>query len=165
MGMFPSVNTDLQTQIDNVTSTSSTTTTSTTTTSTAIFTPSGKSFKFDFDTGDFVIQDGNLVVASDYESTKIWIQKILKTEKFKFKIYEKDDTTMEYGITLMDLITSNNYPLSYLKAEITREITETLLLNSVIASVDNFVFNRNKLILSVTFNVTLVDGTIIESEV
>lgn len=156
MAMFPDVNTDLQTQINNITST-------TTTTSTVA--PSGKSFVFDFTQGDFITQDGKIVEATEYESIKIWIQKILRTEKFKFRIYKKEDTTMEYGITLMDLIINNNYPLTYLKAEITREITETLLTNPLIESVDSFVFDRNKLILSVTFNVNLTDGTVIESEV
>lgn len=153
MGMFPSVNADLQTQINAVTST------------TTSSTPLGKSFLFDFNAGDFITQDGKLIVASDYEATKIWIEKILKTEKFKFKIYENPDTTMEYGVTLMDLIVGNNYPLTYLKAEITREVEEALLENPLIQSVDTWVFTRNKRTLSASFNVNLADGTIIPEEV
>jgi len=154
MSIFPSVNTSLQAQIDATTSTTSSTITSL-----------GKSYAFDFDTGDFITKDGKLVVATDLEALKIWIRKVLKTEKFNFKIYKKEDTIMEYGITLMDLIISNNYPLSYLKSEIQREIEEALLKNTLIKSISNWVFNRNKLILSFSFTVNLTNGAAITEEV
>jgi hypothetical protein len=125
----------------------------------------GTSYKFDFDAGDFAIQDGKLVIASDYAAVKTWIEKILRTEKFKFKIYEKTDTADEYGITIKDLIFGNNYPVSFLKSELTREITETLTKNALIESVDSFVFTQSGGVLNATFNVTMTDGSIIESGV
>lgn len=61
-------------------------------------TTQGKSFLFDFDTNNFVIKDGKLVEVEGIEAIKTWIAKILRTEKFKFNIYD------EYGVKLEDLM-------------------------------------------------------------
>ena len=98
-------------------------------------TTNGKSFLFDFTTGDFVVKDGKLQVIEGIESLKVWIEKILKTEKFKFKIYENGESD-EYGITLFELVNSG-HPQMFIQAEIQREITETLSKNIKITSIDN----------------------------
>lgn len=122
----------------------------------------GKSFLFDFNKGDFVLKDGKLQVVEDMEALKVWIEKILKTEKFKFKIYKTGETN-EYGITLLDLINSG-YPKPFIQAEIQREVTEALLTNEEIISVENFNFTREKRTLVVSFQVNTAYGTI-EQEV
>ena len=40
-----------------------------------------KSYLFDFTTGDFVVRDGKLIECDGIESIKVWIEKILRTEK------------------------------------------------------------------------------------
>lgn len=120
----------------------------------------GKSFLFDFETGDFIIKDGKMQSLSDEEALKMWIQKVLKTTKSKFKIY--DDT--DYGIAnLKELITSD-FPFAFIKAEVEKEIIETLLKNSNIKSVNGFEFIRDKRILNVSFTVNSTYGEI-EQEV
>ena len=60
-----------------------------TTTTTALETTttgSGKTLNFDFDAGDFVVKDGKVVTLTGLEALKIWIKKILRTEKNKYKI-------------------------------------------------------------------------------
>lgn len=118
-----------------------------------------KSFLFDFKKGDFNVSDGKLEIIDNLEALKIWIEKVLKTEKFKFKIYDGVD----YGISIIELITSD-FPLAFVKAEIEREITTTLLKNINIKSVQNFKFERNKRLLNVSFNCNTTFG-IIEKEV
>lgn len=117
----------------------------------------GKSFLFDFNTGDFVLKDGKLVEVEGIEALKIWIQKILKTEKFKFKIYETGETN-EYGVTLLDLI-NKGYPTYFVQAEIQREITEALLMNPEINDISNFIFARETRGLAVTFTVDSIYGS------
>ncbi|MCB2310644.1 DUF2634 domain-containing protein [Clostridium tagluense] len=116
----------------------------------------GKSFNFDFVTGDFVLKNGKVEELTGLESLEIWIIKLLKTEKHKFKIY-KTAQTDNYGITLMDLAHSDN---SYfvIKCEIQREIKEELLKNAEILSVSDFVFTREKRTLTVAFTVKSIYG-------
>ena len=40
-----------------------------------------KSYLFDFTTGDFALRDGKLIECDGIESIKVWIEKILRTEK------------------------------------------------------------------------------------
>lgn len=122
-------------------------------------TSSGKSFLFDFSSGDFVLKDGKLQSIDSVEALKVWIIKILKTEKFKFKIYEKTSGADEYGVTLIDLINSN-HPQIFIQAEMQREITEALKKNIEILNVRNFNFVRTKRNLEVSFTVDSIYGSL-----
>lgn len=122
----------------------------------------GKSFNFDFNAGDFVLKDGKVEELTGIESLKVWILKLIKTEKFKFKIYETGAID-EYGITLMDLIHSD-YPYFFIESEILREITEGLLKNNEILDIKDFVFSGEKRTLTITFTVNSIYG-LVESEV
>lgn len=120
----------------------------------------GKSFLFDFKSGEFVLKDGKVVLAEGVEVLKIWIQKILKTEKFMFKIYETGEVN-PYGVTLLELVNSG-YPKFFIQAEIQREITQALLKNPEILDVNNFSFDRDKRTLIVNFNVNSIYGNTLE---
>ena len=113
-----------------------------------------KTYLFDFDKGDFVIRDGKLIECDGIEAIKVWIEKILRTEKGRFKIY--DDT--EYGCHLEDLIIGNSYTPEFIEAELKREIEDALLLNSQITSVTNFKISREKNSLIVEMEVHILDA-------
>lgn len=116
----------------------------------------GKSFSFDFSLGDFPVVDGKLVEINNLDALKIWIDKVIKTNKFKFEIYDNTG----YGMTdLKELITSN-YPLPFIQSEIEREIKETLLKNKNIKSIQNFKFERNKRLLTVSFDCYTIYGQV-----
>lgn len=120
-----------------------------------------KVFLFDYTKGDFVFQNGRLVEVEDIEGIKAWIDKILRTEKFRFKVYEKSQNRdSEYGITIQDLITGYNYNRSFIEAEIKREVETAILKNKLINSIRNFQssFVDDKLTLS--FEVVLKDNVI-----
>lgn len=120
--------------------------------------PNGKkSFLFDFDKGDFTLKDGKIIETEGIESIKVWIEKILKTEKFKFKVYETADLN-EYGVTIMDLVGSD-YPLFFIQAEIQREVTEALLRNNSINDVTDFSFSRDRRTIMVSFTVKTIYGS------
>ncbi|WP_321833640.1 DUF2634 domain-containing protein [Clostridium butyricum] len=116
----------------------------------------GKSFSFDFSSGDFNVVDGKLTEINNLDALKMWIDKVLKTDKFKFRIYDSTD----YGITDMKELITSDYPLPFIQAEIEREVKETLLKNSNIKSVQNFEFEGNKRLLTVRFNCYTVYGQV-----
>ena len=112
-----------------------------------------KSFLYDFSKGDFVIRDGKLVPCDSLEAIKVWIEKIIRTEKNRFPIY--DGT--EYGCYLEDLIIGNNYTVEFVEAELKREIEEALLQHPKITSIGSFTLHRDKTLLSVTLEVNISD--------
>ena len=112
-----------------------------------------RSYLFDFDMGDFVVRDGKLVECDGLEAVKVWIEKILRTEKGRFKIY--DDT--EYGARLEDLIIGNSYSVAFIESELKREIEDALLQNPQIRSVTNIQITRDINTLTVEMEVKLGD--------
>ena len=112
-----------------------------------------KSYLFDFENGDFVVRDGKLIECDGIESIKVWIEKILRTEKDRYPIY--DNT--EYGCHLEDLIIGNSYTAEFVEAELKREIEDALKQNPRITSVTNFNIIRNTSAITVTLEVVLND--------
>ena len=112
-----------------------------------------KSYIFDFTTGDFVVRDGKLIECDGISAIKVWIEKILRTEKGRCPIY--DNT--EYGCHLEDLIIGNSYTAEFIEAELKREIEDALKQNPQITSVTNFNITRNTNAITVTLEVVLND--------
>lgn len=125
--------------------------------------PSGnkpkKTFKFNFDEGEFIFSDGKIDVAEGIDSIQIWIDKILRTEKFKYSIYEK------YGIRLEDLLFNSDFPKSFIESELQREITEALLTNENIESIDSFTIERQHRTYLISFYVRTKTNEIFKEEV
>ena len=46
-----------------------------------------KSYLFDFANDDFVVRDGKLIECDGIDAIKVWIEKILRTEKGRYSIY------------------------------------------------------------------------------
>ncbi len=112
-----------------------------------------KSYMFDFENGDFIVRDGKLIECDSIDAIKVWIEKILRTEKGRYKIY--DNT--EYGCHLGDLIIGNNYTAEFIEAELKREIGDAIKQNTRITSVTNFNITRNINAITVTLEVVLND--------
>ena len=112
-----------------------------------------KSYIFDFTTGDFIVRDGKIIECDGIDAIKVWIEKILRTEKGRYPIYS--DT--EYGCHLEDLIIGNSYTAEFIEAELKREIEDALKQNPQITSVTNFKITRNKNAITVTLEVVLND--------
>lgn len=112
-----------------------------------------KSYLFDFTTGDFALRDGKLIECDGIDAIKVWIEKILRTEKERYPIY--DNT--EYGCHLEDLIIGNSYTTEFIEAELKREVEDALKQNPQITSVTNFKITHNKNAITVTLEVVLND--------
>ena len=85
------------------------------------------------------------------------ILKILNTERYEYEIYSWD-----YGIELQDLYGRS---IPYVMSEIKERITDALLADDRIESVDDFEVERvGKRTIHCTFTVTTVQGEEIEEE-
>lgn len=110
--------------------------------------PIGKTFAYDFDKGDFITKDGKLIELFGVDSLKLWITKILKTEAFRFRIYEGT----EYGTSIETLIGSA-LPRAYIESEIEREVTESLLTSQYINRLESWNFERDGKWMKISFTV------------
>lgn len=149
MGILPSLLPGLQEQINNITRKTST------------VEKLGRCFLVDLDKNEFVVRDGKLVeITDDTGKVKQWIKLILRTYKDKYKVYK--DTTFYCNTEDLRGTKLNGF----VKSEIAREITESLLTHRYIKKVSGFSFVQERLKITVNFNVTLTDGTTFsESEV
>lgn len=86
------------------------------------------------------------------EAVKQAVYKVLNTEKYEYPIY-----SFNYGIELEDLVGQD--PV-YVKIELKRRISECLLSDDRILSVDNFAFNVTGDQLSCSFDVISIFGSI-----
>lgn len=119
----------------------------------------GKSFLFNFKTGEFETRDGKITEVEGIEALKIWIQKVLNTEKNMYEVYKNSN----YGVSIKDIIASD-YPYGFIKSEIEAELNKALLCNDEIKSISNVQFTRDKRNLSVSFKCNTIYGQL-ESEV
>lgn len=97
--------------------------------------------------------DRNIFVgkADDVEAVQQAVLKILNTERYEHEIYSWD-----YGVELADLYGA---PIPYAMSEVKQRITEALLADDRIESVDGFTVELSgKRSLHVTFTVTTRQG-------
>jgi len=123
----------------------------------------GKSFQFDFTSGDFVLSDGKVVVIDELAALKVWVEKIIRTERFRYRLYARDDGN-EYGITLADLI-GTVLPSAFVEAELKREIKEALTRHPRIAGVSNLSTIRDDARITISFSLNLSDNQVLAQEV
>lgn len=89
----------------------------------------------------------------ELEAMKQVVFKILNTERYQYIIY-----SWNYGIELLDLY---GEPVTYVCPELERRITEALVQDDRIDSVDSFVFDvLEKRTVKVTFTVHTIFGGI-----
>lgn len=83
--------------------------------------PLAKEWAWDFTKNEFKLRNGKMYLVEKNEAVKIWIYKILKTERFKYLAYDHD-----YG---HDLKTFIGYTGSqgYIKSEVKRVVEEAIL--------------------------------------
>lgn len=99
------------------------------------------------------MRDGKLVECDGIDAIKVWIEKILRTEKNRYKIYDGTD----YGCQIEDLIIGNTYSFEFTDSELKREIEEALLQNPKIIAISKFLITRNKNSVTVELEVNTND--------
>ncbi len=95
----------------------------------------GRSWRFDFDVGDFVMTPTRKVAAADETAAwMMWCEKAIRTPRYRHLIYSR-----EHGEEFDDLI-GKGYSRAIQESEIQRMVTETLTVDPRTASVGNFTF-------------------------
>ena len=92
------------------------------------------SFVFDFEKGDFVVEDGKVKQCTGDEALMIWVQKCCRTEKKRYRVY--DDT--QYGIVVEALTVGTRYSRDFVESELRIELEEALLQNEQITGLASF---------------------------
>lgn len=107
---------------------------------------SSKTYKMDFDT------ERIRGFADGVEAMKQAIFKIINTERYQYLIY-----SWNYGIETIDLYGKST---AFVMSELKRRISDALLWDSRIQSVDNFEFTADRGKISCTFTVHTIFGDI-----
>jgi hypothetical protein len=110
----------------------------------------GRSFLFDFKTGEFVLKDGKFIEVSEIEALKVWIENTIRTERYQFRVYQGT----EYGVTISDLIGSH-YSEDFIEAELIRELSQAISEHPLIDDVSNWEFERDGSYLKASFQVNI----------
>lgn len=84
-------------------------------------------YEIDFNTGRLT---GRII--SGLDAIKQWVRIVLLTDRYYYPQY-----SWEHGVELSELI-GKNYDEDYIKSEAKRMISEALLINEDIQSIDNF---------------------------
>ena len=126
------------------------TTDSTTASTLPIFTE----YAWDFEHDCFIYIGGKHEIVTENEALKVWIYKILKTERWRYRVYDNS-----YGIELEQFIgkSTNNGDSSI---EVQRYINEALLINPYIQSIDNVTFTNESDVLDFTIELTTIYGSL-----
>lgn len=121
----------------------------------------GTDFLFDYETGQHILKNGTLEECSEVESIKQFIQNVLRTQANIYDIYITGETDT-FGISIYKYLGTRTLPMGYLNSELKREVTQQLLRHPKISSVTGWPGKRERQGLAISFNVILVDGTILE---
>ena len=113
----------------------------------------GKSWLFDFEKGDFVVDGAGRVVETDGHAAWVqWCVKSVLTERFAYLIYSTD-----YGAEIEQALKQPSRKT--VEAELERVITEALLVNPRTELVKDFVFQWEGDAVKVSFTAVPVVGS------
>lgn len=115
--------------------------------------PVFREYAWDFENNRFLREGGTHKIVTENEALKVWIYKALKTERWRYQVYDND-----YGIELEQFIgkRTNNAPSAM---EIKRFISEALLANPYIKTIDDIQFSLENDNLSYEISLTTVYGS------
>ncbi len=116
----------------------------------------GKTFLIDFQKGKMLRQNGKLIKTDDERAVRMWLEKVLLTEKYKWNIY-KNNGPNQYGMEYKEKILGHRFPTPVLYSEFTRELEETVLKNKQILEIKNIDVKLIKHTLDTKFTVVLKD--------
>lgn len=119
--------------------------------------PLFKEIAIDFNTGEPILQNREVIILEKTEALKVWVWKTLKTERSRYLIYSEN-----YGNDLIENI-GQIYDKTTKDALMINEIKTCLLVNPYITNVYNFSIEGGRSPI-ISFNVDTIYGTV-ESEV
>ena len=114
--------------------------------------PIFQDYAWNFDNDTFIFQDGRHKIVTENEALKVWIYKTLKTERYRYRAYDSS-----YGIELEQFIgrRPNDRPSAQ---EVEQYISEALLVNPYITSIDDVDCTNEKDVLKLGISLTTIYG-------
>lgn len=122
-----------------------------------------KTFLIDFQKKKLLKSNGKLIKTDDERAVRMWIEKVLLTEKYKWNIY-KNNGPNQYGMKYKAMLLSQRFPTPVLYSEFERELTETIKKNKQIIEIKNIDIKLEKHTLKTKFEVVLKDFKTFEWE-
>ncbi|WP_302428309.1 DUF2634 domain-containing protein [Fusobacterium varium] len=116
----------------------------------------GKTFLIDFKKGKMLRKNGKLIKTDDERAVRMWLEKVLLTEKYKWNIY-KSNGINQYGMTYKANLQGQRFPTPVLYSEFIRELKKTILKNKQIIEIKNIDIQLIKHTLETKFTVVLKD--------
>jgi len=116
-----------------------------------------KEYAWNFETDKFIYDNnGSHVILEKNEALKVWIYKALKTERFDYLAY-----SWQYGIELKPFI-GKVMSVQERYSELKRVITECLMVNPYIVSIDSFTIEeeRHGEMVRLTIGLTSIYGEV-----
>ena len=114
----------------------------------------GKTFLIDFQKKKLLKSNGQLIKTDDERAVRMWIEKVLLTEKYKCNIYKYNGPN-QYGMKYKAMLLSQRFPTPVLYSEFERELTETMKKNKQIIEIRNIDIKLEKHTLKTKFEVVL----------
>ncbi|CAL7892054.1 DUF2634 domain-containing protein [Fusobacterium necrophorum] len=115
-------------------------------------------YAIDFESGQPLYENEDIVTLIGNEALKVWIFRALKTERNRYAIHSE-----YYGSDLREHI-GTIYNESIKQVLMQEQIKDCLLVNPYLANVYNFSFEKQENDVKITFSVDTVYGTL-EQEV
>ena len=119
-------------------------------------TSNGKTFLIDFQKKKMLRSNGKLIKTDDERAVRMWIEKVLLTEKHKWNIY-KNNGVKQYGMKYKAMLLSQRFPTPVLYSEFERELIETMKKNKKITDINILEIKLERNVLKTKFEVILKD--------
>lgn len=116
--------------------------------------PLAKEYAWDFNTNDFIYNNGKNVIVEGNEAVKVWIYKTLKTTRYNHLAY-----TWDYG-NEFDTLIGKRYSNEYIQSEVERLLKECLLINPYIKELSNIKATMEHRTLHIDFTATTIYGEV-----
>lgn len=117
--------------------------------------PLPREYAWNFANGEFVREDGKIILVEGLEAIKIWIYKALLTARYRWPIY-----SWNFGSELETLI-GTSYSRAATQSEAKRFVGECLLVNPYIKSIKNLQTSFQGEKLTICFTATTDYGEVI----
>ena len=114
-----------------------------------------KTYKFDFESGDYVLENGIPIELSGIDALKMWIEKTIRTQLGRYKLYRGKS----YGTNIEDLVIGHTYKVDFAYSEIKRELEKSLLQHEDIHEMSSFDIDYTKSKMNISFTLKTAYGT------
>ena len=118
----------------------------------------GRSFLFDFDTGQHRVVDGAVKECDELTAVRQWLDLMVRTALDKYKVYENTG----FGNSAEKFIGRRTLPKGFAASELEREIKESCKLCPAIERAGNFNIERTTRGMEIAFTAYLVNGELLE---